>query len=211
MSDRERLQRVLWFTVMWICVFGYAFAAGVWCAERSAKEEAPAEPVEYIAKEAMLAGALLPQEKERAPEKENTEEVFLDPLCEDTYLCEELPLSYEEQMLLYGACLEFEIEYPLALAVIEQETSFRNVSGDGGDSQGYMQIQKRWWGELMARIGAEDLTEPEDNFRTGCAILRELLNKHGDLEGALTAYNSGRPGASRYSRAVMERMQKYGQ
>lgn len=33
--------------------------------------------------------------------------------------------------------------------------------------------------------------------------------KHGSVEDALTAYNRGKPGQSKYSRDVMERMQKY--
>ena len=39
----------------------------------------------------------------------------------------------------------------------------------------------------MEEIGARDLTDPEDNFRTGCAILRQLLDKHGNIEDALSA------------------------
>ena len=93
----------------------------------------------------------------------------------------------------------------LALAVVEQETDFRNIVGDDGASVGYMQIQERWWGNLMAEIGARDLTVAEDNFRTGCAILRKLLDQYS-LEDALSVYNAGAPGQTRYSREVMERM-----
>ena len=144
------------------------------------------------------------------PADEEPQERQLGP-CEDTYLREDIPLDYATQMLLYGACLEFEVPYELALAVIEQETNFRNVTGDDGASVGFMQIQERWWSGLMEEIGARDLTDPEDNFRTGCAILRQLLDKHGNIEDALSAYNTGRPGETRYSLEVMERMQKYGQ
>ena len=101
------------------------------------------------------------------------------------------------------------MEYELALAVIEQETGFRNLVGDGGDSVGYMQIQRRWWSELMADIGAEDLTDPVDNFRTGCAILQELLDKYESTEDALSAYNTGKPGSTKYSRSVLEKLENY--
>lgn len=206
MSDMEKLQRVLWCAVMFICLAFFCFAVTVTVLERMPEEPAIVtvvyEPVE-ISKQKMQAAMPIPA-TETAP-------AGLDPMIEDTYLLDDIPLSYELQAMLYGACKEFEIEYTIALAMIEQETNFRNVKGDGGDSVGYMQIQSKWWSGLMAEIGAEDLMEPVDNFRTGCAILRQLLDKYGSVEDALSAYNRGRPGQTRYSREVMERMQKYGQ
>ena len=194
-----KLEEALWTTVVWVCVLFYAFAAGVACTERADKPEPVQEA--YIQSEPLIAAI---------PAAEEPQERQLGP-CEDTYLREDIPLSYELQAMLYGACLEYEVPYELALAVIEQETNFRNVTGDDGASVGFMQIQDRWWSGLMEEIGARDLTDPEDNFRTGCAILRQLLDKHGNIEDALTAYNRGKPGQSKYSRDVMERMQKYGE
>lgn len=198
MSDMEKLRDALWSCVILVCLLFFAFAAGVACMER---EEA--EPEADSSVEAVETAAVMP-----VPAAEEPQERQLG-LCEDTYLREDIPLSYELQAMLYGACLEFEIDYSLALAVVEQETNFRNVTGDDGASVGFMQIQDRWWSGLMEEIGARDLTDPEDNFRTGCAIIRKLMDKHGSVEDALTAYNSGRTGPSKYSREVMERMRKY--
>ena len=118
----------------------------------------------------------------------------------------DLPLDRELQKALWDACQEFSIDYALALAIIEQETNYSNILGDGGASVGFFQVQSRWWGELMERIGADDLTDPVDNFRTGCAVLQELLLRYnGSVTDALTAYNSGHPGQSAYASAVMER------
>lgn len=199
MREKDNLADVLWAVVMWVCVVFFAFAAGIMVAEHKEPEKQP-EPMSIVV---------------GAPTAMKTEPVVVETasvpdVCEDTYLRDDLPIDYETQMHLYGACLEFGIDYELALAVIEQETGFRNVTGDGGDSQGYMQIQRKWWKDLMDEIGAQDLNEPKDNFRTGCAILRQLLDRYGNVEDALTAYNSGKPGSSSYSRSVMERMQKYG-
>ena len=200
MSDLEKLRDALWSCVILVCLLFFAFAAGVACMER---EEA--EPEADSSVEAVETAAVMP-----VPAAEEPQERQLG-LCEDTYLREDIPMSYELQAMLYGACLEFEVPYELALAVIEQETNFRNVTGDDGASVGFMQIQERWWSGLMEKIGASDLTDPEDNFRTGCAIIRKLMDNHGSVEDALTAYNRGKPGQSKYSRDVMERMQKYGQ
>ena len=198
MSDLEKLRDALWSCVILVCLLFFAFAAGVACMER---EEA--EPEADSSVEAVETAAVMP-----VPAAEEPQERQLG-LCEDTYLREDIPMSYELQAMLYGACLEFEVPYELALAVVEQETNFQNVTGDDGASVGFMQIQERWWSGLMEEIGARDLTDPEDNFRTGCAIIRKLMDKHGSVEDALTAYNRGKPGQSKYSRDVMERMQKY--
>lgn len=124
---------------------------------------------------------------------------------------EDVPLSYEEQEALYGACEEFSVDYPLMLALIERETHFRNEIGDGGNSYGYCQIQPRWWSETAESIGVTDLMEPEGNFRTGCAILTHLLDVYGcgNLTDALTAYNTGHGGASEYARDVLEKQKKW--
>ena len=185
--------------VVWLCVLFFAFAGGVWCAEQKTKHETKEQPcpVTVTVMETKVKSGPLPDDGGFSGP---------DPMVEDGYLRDDLLIDYEIQMHLYGACLEFDVDYELALAVIEQETNFRNVKGDGGDSAGYMQIQRKWWSGLMDDIGTEDLNQPEDNFRTGCAILRQLLDKYGNTEDALTAYNSGRPGSSRYSRSVLKKL-----
>lgn len=143
----------------------------------------------------------------RAVEKEP----YFDAGCEETYVSELVPLTAEEQRELYGAAKEFEIPYAVALGVIEVETRFSNVIGDGGKSIGYMQIQPRWWSELLEHIGAEDLTAAKDNFRGGCAILQLLRDTYGGRMGdALSAYNTGRPGVTRYAADVMEAAERWG-
>lgn len=122
---------------------------------------------------------------------------------EISWYIEDIPLSYQEQEYLWNACQEFGVDHSLMLALIEQETNFRNVTGDGGDSIGYCQIQPRWWSGLMEEIGADDLADPQDNFRTGCAIVAHLLERYGTTEDALSAYNSGSPGPTVYAASVL--------
>lgn len=122
---------------------------------------------------------------------------------------EAVPLSEEEQAALFAAADEFGVEYALMLGLIERETNFRNIPGDGGDSAGFCQIQSKWWGGLMEEIGADDLTDPADNFRTACAIVANLIERYGSTRDALTAYNAGKPGESQYSRAVLANAEKW--
>ena len=200
MSDLEKLRDALWSCVILVCLLFFAFAAGVACMER---EEA--EPEADSSVEAVETAAVMP-----VPAAEEPQERQLG-LCEDTYLREDIPLDYDTQMLLYGACLEFEVPYELALAVIEQETNFKNIMGDGGKAYGYFQVWPKWHKDRMAQLGVSDLMDPEGNFRVALHFMREILDRYGSLEDALSYYNTGAPGQTRYSREVMERMQKYGQ
>ena len=130
------------------------------------------------------------------------------PQSESWYI-EGIPLTYQEQEYLWDACNEFDVDYSLMLALIERETNFQNVTGDGGDSIGYCQIQPKWWSILMDEIGADDLTDPQDNFRTGCAIMSQLIDRYGTTECALSAYNSGSPNPTDYATAVLYAANKW--
>lgn len=141
--------------------------------------------------------------------KEDFENEYIEAaLYASGYFREDVPLDGDTQAFLRAACEETGIPYELALAVIRQETEFRNVVGDDGRSVGYMQVQRRWHEDRMARLGVTDLTDPYGNFRVGCDYLAELLGKY-PLEEALTAYNSGKPGKSAYASNVLGYMEAY--
>ena len=139
-----------------------------------------------------------------APETET------EPIIRD-----DIPLAPELQQALYDAAQYAGIPYTLALAVVHQESGYRNVTGDGGESYGYMQIQEKWHKDRMQKLGVDDLMEPYSNFLVGCTLLGDLLcNNDGDIHMALMAYNMGQAGAERtgksesaYSRAVVQYME----
>lgn len=140
-------------------------------------------------------------EYEDPHESEKIEEA----LVEQNYIREDIPLEADLQLELRAACEEFDIPYELALAVIWQETNFQNITGDNGNASGYMQIWEYWHSERMERIGATDLMNPIDNFRTGCCILSENYERTGSYYDALSIYNTGSSGWSPYADAVMEK------
>lgn len=149
---------------------------------------APEEPsIEYPCED--------PQESEKIEEA----------LIEQTYIRDDIPLDADLQLELRAACEEFDIPYELALAVIWQETNFENIIGDNGNAYGYMQIWEYWNSERMERIGATDLMNPVDNFRTGCCILSENYERTGSYYDTLSIYNTGSSGWSPYADAVMEK------
>lgn len=204
-TDREQLQLAIVLFMVAIAVAGFAFAWWVHLTEQAMEvtytvEEARGEIVNPSADYPSVAAAT-------APPTRGAKVVAFegpDPMVEDTYLREDLPLDYETQMKLYGACLEMGVDYDLALAVMEQETRFQNIMGDGGDSYGYMQVQIKWHKDRMAELGVTDLMDPEGNFRVACNFLRECIDKYG-LERGLGYYNSGKAKVTSYSREVMEK------
>ena len=124
-------------------------------------------------------------------------------LVETGYFRDDIPLDYETQAYLRAACDESGVPFELALAIIRKESTYQNITGDGGDSIGYMQVQPKWHQERMQRLGVTDLTHPLSNFRVGCDYLAELMDKY-PTEEALTAYNSGKPGKSDYADTVLK-------
>lgn len=183
-----------------------AYYASLPARERPA--EAQEEPDKQVMVKTAPAGPVVVQAEPAEPVVVQAANV--EPETPEWYIAD-VPLEQELQQALWDACQEFGVSYTLALAVIEVETNYSNIQGDGGRSIGYFQVQPRWWGELMAEIGVTDLTDPVDNFRTGCAVLDRLLEQYGgSVTDALTAYNSGHPGQSAYAKAVMERVEGIG-
>ena len=158
-------------------VLGVLWVVGVlailFCPIPSTKVSAPQPNVEIT-----QPTPVVPEEVQPAP-------------TEDTLVREDIPLDEGTQRLLYQACEQMGIQYELALAVIWQETDFRNITGDGGDSIGYMQVQPRWHSDRMERLGVTDLSDPYSNFLVGCDYLAELIARDKGLEWALMAYNGG--------------------
>ena len=61
----------------------------------------------------------------------------------------------------------------------------------------------------MKGIVVTDLMDPDQNLRCGCAVLASLVSDYGDLEEALTAYNTGSPGKSEYAASVLADAEKW--
>ena len=148
-------------------------------------------------------------EVEVLPTVEPETETVIEPYTD--FYHEDIPLRYAEQRDLYEASEEFGVDYYTMLGLIERETNFRNIYGDNGNASGYCQIWRKWWSETMQDIGASDLNIPKDNFRTACAIVRELTDRYGSLEGALTAYNTGSYNGvvAKYATTILENAEKW--
>jgi soluble lytic murein transglycosylase-like protein len=172
--------------------------------QEAEKTDAVAEVV-IVRARAVLEDTNTPKEVKVPIQMEVPVEAIVEPPRAIPYW-EEIPLEADEQVILLNACEEFGVPFSLALGVMEQESRFTMVSGDGGNAAGYFQVWEKWWATLMEEIGVNDLSDPEQNIRTGCAVLGQLLTRYGNERDALSAYNTGKPGATKYATEVLGRM-----
>lgn len=79
----------------------------------------------------------------------------------------------------------------LVLAVIEQESSFRETVASSYGAMGLMQVVPRWHPEKLADPkNPSELLNPLHNVRIGTQVLAEYLGKKGgDLPAALKQYS----------------------
>ena len=132
------------------------------------------------------------------------------------------PLRYEQ--IVRGHAENYRLEPNLVAAVIYQESKFDAGAVSPSGAVGLMQLLPSTGQGIADRTGGhawkpEDLRDPELNVRYGCWYLRHLLDKYGDEELALAAYNAGQANVDRWrargvgiqfpeTRAYVERVQK---
>lgn len=182
----------------------FAMAAGAGCCYRIMAEPQPyIMPIESISYEIET----LPHEIETLPvvfepSERGTDTVYTEtqPIteCRTQVAPEqhiyEIPLSPELQNSVRELADQYELSYELVLAVIMTESSGRaDTVGDGGASIGLMQIQPKWYGELIAKTGLS-VDKPVENVELGIRILLGFIEENnGSLDRALKQYNSGTP------------------
>lgn len=120
----------------------------------------------------------------------------------------EIPKEYENeggyfpevmQVYLWCVCRDMGMDYPTAVAMIEQESGYQyDEIGKASDS-GYFQVVPKYHKERMKRLNATDMLNPYQNSLVAIDYMVELLDKYdGNMKKALTAYNYGPDGAYKY-------------
>lgn len=88
-----------------------------------------------------------------------------------------------------------ELDPRLVRAVVQVESGYNPRALSRKGAIGLMQLMP----ETARDMGVDDPWDPEQNVRGGTAYLRRLLDRFGDLDVALAAYNAGPEAVSRYA------------
>jgi hypothetical protein len=98
------------------------------------------------------------------------------------------PSAYDS--LIERAALRHGVPPALVKAVVKTESNFQRHAVSSKGAQGLMQLMPATADDL----GVEDPFSAEENVRGGTRYLRAMIDRYGDWEQALAAYNAG-PGA----------------
>ena len=114
------------------------------------------------------------------------------------------PLRYEQ--IVRGHARHYDLDAALLAAVIYQESKFHTNAHSKSGAIGLMQLLPRTAEGIALHTGGtafrvDDLYDPEINVRYGAWYLRHLVDKYGDEETALAAYNAGQDNVDRWRAA----------
>ncbi len=105
------------------------------------------------------------------------------------------PPDQEMSRLIEDFALERELDPRLVQAVVQVESGYNPQALSNKGAIGLMQLMPGTARELAV----VDPWSPEQNLRGGTSYLRQMLDRFGDLELALAAYNAGPEAVVRHS------------
>ena len=102
------------------------------------------------------------------------------------------PVKYIDIVKKYST--EYNLDVHFVMAVIRTESKFNEDAESDKGAKGLMQVKEdtaKWCVEQFGIAYEGDITNPETNISIGCAYLRYLIDKFGNVSTALAAYNAG--------------------
>jgi soluble lytic murein transglycosylase len=120
-------------------------------------------------------------------------------------------VGYDGLILL--TALEHGVPPGLVKAVIAAESLFDSDAVSRKGAQGLMQLMPT----TASKLGVADPFSADQNVRGGVRYLRQMLDRYGDMQRALAAYNAGPKAVDRYhgvppypeTRAYVQRVMTY--
>jgi hypothetical protein len=101
------------------------------------------------------------------------------------------------QELVEAAAARYNVDADLIASVIAVESNFDPKARSRRNARGLMQLLP----QTAARLGVQNIYDPQENIDAGTRYLRELLQKYNnDLVLALAAYNAGPERVQQYGR-----------
>lgn len=131
-------------------------------------------------------------------------------------------LSSELQKYTYDLCQVYDVDFELAIAIMDGESEYQvkalGINDNGTTDSGLMQINSCNHEWLKKELGITDFFDPKQNIHCGVFMIADLMDRHTDLHEILMCYNMGEDTvrelhgkgiySSKYSRAVMEKFNK---
>jgi soluble lytic murein transglycosylase len=105
-----------------------------------------------------------------------------------------VPRHWQYDGLIGLTAREHRLQPALVKAVIAAESNFDSQAVSHKGALGLMQLMP----ETAARLGVDDPLQPVENVRGGARYLRLMIDRYGDLERALAAYNAGPTAVDEY-------------
>lgn len=102
----------------------------------------------------------------------------------------DIPLSAELQEFTYKKCVQYDVDYIMALAIMQEESGYQpDVIKDG--NYGLMQINESNHQYLRDTLGTKDFLDPKQNIEAGVFWLSGIYKNNSDPEKILMVYNMG--------------------
>lgn len=131
---------------------------------------------------------------------------------------DEIPLTYDQQKMLYTMWTGAGFDYITALALADQETggTFSTAAiNHNTHDYGMFQLNKDSWnGTFKREFGIrswDEMVDYELNIRGALFVYGDCADRYGQTERALVAYNMGYAeyDSTEYSRSVLEKRKKW--
>jgi soluble lytic murein transglycosylase-like protein len=103
----------------------------------------------------------------------------------------DIPLSSDLQEYTYQKCIQYDVDYVMVLAIMQEESGFKTDAVSPGGDCGIMQIRKDNMKYLEDALGVTDLMDPKQNIEAGIFWLSGICKNNTDPERILMVYNMG--------------------
>ena len=100
----------------------------------------------------------------------------------------------EIEHIVNVSAADYGVDPALVEAIIERESAFDSNATSGAGARGLMQLMP----ETAAGLGVTDSYDAAQNVAGGTRYLRTLLDRFGNVELAIAAYNAGPDAVRRY-------------